>query len=145
MESGYRVDLCSWDWKARSCLAQDQMAKSKIKARSGWQPTRVRLQKGESYEFATGGTWQLLDGGPQIDADGDETGCGQLVGAMFEDYELSEEFEIGTTGSFVAPAEGHLFLRCKEGWGTLSDNDGHIDFQIRAFQSEGTLLPAVRK
>lgn len=145
LQPGYRVDLCSWNWKARPRLVQTRLAKTKIKARSGWQPTRAKIQKGESYRFATEGSWQLHKDGPSINAGGDESGHGQLVGAVFQDYQLSEEFEIGATGTFVSPAEGHLFVRCKEGWGTLSDNDGQIDFQIRALQPVGTVRPAARK
>jgi hypothetical protein len=146
LEPGYRVDLCSWDWRAKPRPVRNRLTtNAKIKAKAGWQPTKARLEKGQAYEFTTDGTWQLLENGPEINADGDEAGRGKLVGIVFNDYELSEEFEIGAYGEFEAPAEGHLFVRCRDSWGALSDNDGDIVFKIREKNPDATTLPDPRE
>jgi hypothetical protein len=55
---------------------------------------------------------------------------GQLVGVLFNDYELSEPFAIPPDGSFVAPGDGQLFLRCEEAWNRLADNKGKVSLKF---------------
>jgi len=142
MQTGYRMDLCSWNWKARPrVLKGTRPLKVDVEAKSGWQPTKAQLTKGEEYEFTTEGTWSTLENGDPVNANGDEQGVGKLVGILFNDYKLSEEFEIGAYGKFTAPADGHLFVRCKDEWGTIADNDGEIEFQIRASDPDAKPLP----
>ncbi|MFM9959664.1 MAG: hypothetical protein ACKV2Q_00355 [Planctomycetaceae bacterium] len=61
---------------------------------------------------------------------------GQLVGVLFNDYELSEPFAIPADGSFVAPGQGQLFLRCADAWNRLADNKGKVSlkFKLKAGQ-----------
>lgn len=56
---------------------------------------------------------------------------GQLVGVLFNDYELSEPFAIPADGSFVSPGEGQLFLRCEEAWNRLADNKGKVSLKFK--------------
>ncbi|MBC7816325.1 MAG: hypothetical protein IAG10_05475 [Planctomycetaceae bacterium] len=56
---------------------------------------------------------------------------GQLVGVLFNDYELSEPFEIPADGSFVAPGDGQLFLRCEDAWNRLADNKGKVNLKFK--------------
>lgn len=56
---------------------------------------------------------------------------GQLVGVLFNDYELSEPFAIPADGSFVAPGEGQLFLRCEDAWNRLADNKGKANLKFK--------------
>ena len=56
---------------------------------------------------------------------------GQLVGVMFNDYELSEPFAIPNNGTFTAPADGQLFLRCEELWNKLADNKGKVSLKFK--------------
>lgn len=56
---------------------------------------------------------------------------GQLVGVLFNDYELGEPFAIPADGSFVAPGEGQLFLRCEEAWNRLADNKGKVSLKFK--------------
>jgi len=56
---------------------------------------------------------------------------GQLVGVMFNDYELSEPFAIPSDGTFTAPADGQLFLRCEESWNKLADNKGKASLKFK--------------
>ncbi|MDB4679766.1 MAG: hypothetical protein P8M30_14060 [Planctomycetaceae bacterium] len=142
MQTGYRVDLCSWNWKARPRILKGvRPSKVDVEAKAGWQPTKAQLAKGEEYEFTTDGTWTILENGDSINADGNELGAGKLVGILFDDYKLSEEFEIGAYGKFTAPANGHLFVRCKDEWGIIADNDGEIEFQIRDADPDTKPLP----
>ncbi|MCX7420236.1 MAG: hypothetical protein NT013_11940 [Planctomycetia bacterium] len=57
---------------------------------------------------------------------------GQLVGVLFNDYELGEPFAIPSNGNFKAPADGQLFLRCEESWNKLADNKGKVNLKIRS-------------
>ena len=56
---------------------------------------------------------------------------GQLVGVLFNDYELSEPFAIPADGSFVAPGDGQLFLRCEDAWNRLADNKGKANLKFK--------------
>ena len=65
-------------------------------------------------------------------AQGNSRGAGKLVGAILQDYVLSEPFELGAKNSgFVAPESGQLYLRCQEKWSALADNEGQINVFIR--------------
>ncbi len=57
---------------------------------------------------------------------------GQLVGVLFHDYELSEPFAIPSDGTFTAPGEGQLFLRCEDAWNKLADNKGKVTLKFKA-------------
>jgi len=129
---GYRVDLCSWDWKARFQAPRAGSATTaRIEARGGWQPSRLRVKQGEEYEFSASGTWQTKADDKAVSADGDASGKGRLVGILFNDYELSKPFELGAYGSFVAPGDGDLFLRCRDSWSELADNDGRMSVRLK--------------
>lgn len=56
--------------------------------------------------------------------------AGQLVGVLFNDYELSEPFAIPADGPFVAPGDGQLFLRCAEAWNRIADNRGKVSLKF---------------
>ena len=57
---------------------------------------------------------------------GADDGQGKLVGILFDDYELSEPFDLGDSGEWTAPQDGKLFLRCQDGWCDLADNNGTV-------------------
>jgi hypothetical protein len=59
---------------------------------------------------------------------------------VYSDYKLSEPIELGAYGTFTPPSEGHLFLRCRDAWGALADNQGKINFLIRPRQDNGSPL-----
>ena len=42
------------------------------------------------------------------------------------DYQLSEPILLGREGTFSAPGDGQLYLRCRDHWGQLGDNDGSV-------------------
>ena len=53
------------------------------------------------------------------------------MGILFNDYELSEPFVIPADGTFTAPGDGQLFLRCEEAWNKLSDNTGKVNLKFK--------------
>ena len=134
--NGYRVDLCAWDFQTEcSKIVGTERIRREIKAAGGWQPTTLELEKGKSYDYVTQGTWQVTKDGTELDGNGDEAGNGQLVGAIFTTvagrYQLSEPIELSAKGTLVAPASGHLFVRCQEDWTELSDNAGELKVFFR--------------
>lgn len=133
VENGYRCDLCSWDWKAKSKLAKGSVVcTSTIEAARGWQPTRALVKRGEEYQYAATGQWKLEKEGDEFDADGSRGGEGRLVGVLFDDYELGEEFDLGVYGTFTAPGDGQLFVRCKDKWNDLGNNWGKLALKVAA-------------
>lgn len=130
LEPGYRCDLNSWDWKARfRPLTGSASAQIRIKAGYGWQPSRALVRTGTTYAVSAEGTWTLGDG-TSVSADGDETGRGRLIGAIFKDYQLGKPFDIGNAETWTAPGDGQLFLRCQDAWGRIDENQGTVTVRI---------------
>lgn len=133
METGYRNDLCSWDWKTPfKAINAKPGSMAKINAKQGWQASRGLVEEGAAYQVSTTGNWKLTKDGAEITAAGDADGKGKLIGVVFQDYILSEPFEIGEGRTFTAPRSGKLFLRCGDNWGELGDNQGVINVRITA-------------
>lgn len=73
------------------------------------------------------------------DADGLEGGRGRLVGVIFNDYELSEPFELGVFGTFEPPMSGQLWLRARDDWGDIEHNVGSVSVRIKPADSSSPL------
>ncbi len=132
MEIGYRVDLCSWDWKTKfKRISGRRTALSKIKANRGWQASRLEVEAGEQYHFETVGNWSVEAKGEELTADGGADSRGKLMGVLFHDYSLSEPFELGASGTFTAAGDGKLYVRCKDDWSEIADNRGAITLKIK--------------
>jgi hypothetical protein len=135
-DQGYRCDLCQWDWKTKSRKPNSvRPLISKIEANQGWQASRVLVEEGKEYQFATTGEWKTDKETEPVSAKGAENGQGTLVGVVLfeneaDEYALSEAFELGETGRFKAPASGTLYLRCKDAWHELADNSGKVTVKI---------------
>lgn len=129
-DNGYRIDLCSWDWKARFKPLQARPINAKIKAAAGWQPSRVLVKSGQRISYSTIGTWSLAQDGEKLTASGTISGTGRLVGVLFQDYGLSEPFDLGAERAFMAPSDGKLYLRCRDDWTVLGDNTGEISVKF---------------
>jgi len=130
--NGYRSDLTAWPWKAKfQRLGDAATAEAKIKARAGWQPSRVLVEEGATYEIEAQGTWRVAAAGRALDADGDADGSGRLAAVVFADYQLSKEQPLGTSTSLRPASSGQLFLRCMDAWTALADNDGEITVTIK--------------
>lgn len=125
-DRGYRADLCSWDWKAKFNGITNRPLNARIKAAAGWQPSRLYVKAGETYNYFCKGDWMINGDGGSLTAIGDPEGKGRLIGAIFQDYELSEPFELSDEGTFSPEKDGKLFLRCRDSWAELGDNKGEI-------------------
>lgn len=132
IDQGFRADLCSWDWKAKAARLKGTGSVSpKVEAMRGWQPSRVAVKQGDKLSFTCTGECVLTKSGKKLTADGDEDGKGKLCGILFDDYKLSEPFDLGATATWQAPEDGNLFLRCKDDWNSLADNSGTITVKIK--------------
>ena len=100
-------------------------------ANRGWQASGVLVSPGKKYDYSASGTWQLSKTAEPITADGAAQGAGRLEGVIFNDFQLSEPFSLGAYGSFAPPAEGQLFLRCRDQWNELADNKGSMSVKIK--------------
>lgn len=131
--NGYRVDLCAWDWKKRFVPLHDARGlTARVQANRGWQASGAMVLEGKQYQYVSTGTWKLDPEHYGCDADGDDKreGDGRLMGVVMKDYRLSPPFELGTDGSFVAPSDGKLFLRCRDDWCQLADNKGQVTVKL---------------
>lgn len=131
LDIGFRADLCSWDWKAKCRPVRSRRpVVARVEADRGWQSSRIRVREGQEFDFTTSGNWKLAKRGDSVDANGNPAGLGRLEGVIFDDYELSEPFELGAEGSFVVPTDGDLFLRCGDDWSSLGDNSGRVSVRL---------------
>ena len=127
LEPGYRCDLASWDWKTKfQMLRADAQVQANVRADRGWQASRLRMKVGTKYTCKSTGKVKLA----KDDADGADGNDGALIGVVMQDYELSEPFELPSEGTFEAPSDGDLFLRCRDAWGSLSDNSGKLTVRL---------------
>lgn len=133
LDNGYRADLCAWQWGRKfQFIAGTRYATANVIARGGWQASSVKLQAGQSYDCVAKGTWKIADGDEDLDADGDREGSGRLEGVVLTaDFRLGEILDLGARGTFIAAEDGDLYLRCREAWNRLDDNDGTITVYFR--------------
>ena len=133
LELGLRGDLMYWDWKIKPRTASTaRTIKSTIQAARGWQPTGAKLQVGQTYEVAAEGQWGFSSLASALSADGAADGTGKLMGVILdENFQLSEEFELGQQTSFDASKDGHLFVRGQERMSQIGDNQGELEVSIR--------------
>lgn len=133
LENGFRVDLCSWDWAKKFTVVRGSVGPTtKILADHGWQPTQATLQANQDYEYTATGTWQISADGQKVTARGDSDGNGRLEGVMMTGFVLGEPFDLDAQGTITAPADGNLYVRCKDKWIELADNKGTMTFKIKA-------------
>ena len=138
--NGYRADLVAWPWKdsgkARGLTVGGSAKIPRVKAAAGWQAARIRVERGGQYEVQATGTWKTSAAGPAVTAAGDADGRGRLVAAVLQGdktdgFTLGDEFTIGGDGTFSAPEDGELFLRCGDAWTQLGDNAGELAVTVR--------------
>jgi len=145
IDQGYRADLCAWDWKTKFITMKGTLPlTAKVDAMRGWQATRALVKADEEYDYSATGTWKTSSMGTLVDADGDSEGRGKLIGIIFDDYNLSEPFELGTYGTFTPPLSGNLLVRCNDKWGELADNSGKLQVKIKP-TGKGNPLPKPEK
>ncbi|HEV7279236.1 MAG TPA: hypothetical protein VGN57_03405 [Pirellulaceae bacterium] len=132
LDNGYRADLCAWEWNERfKELALDRRMSAKIEAKRGWQASGLRVEKGVSYDVAAVGEWVAGTNAEPVSAGGDQQGAGRLVGVLYDQFALSQEIDLGAKTTFVAPADGDLFLRSKNAWNRIAEHEGQIEVHLR--------------
>jgi hypothetical protein len=135
---GFRVDLCRWDWGRKFREPREAPIHARIAAARGWQPTGAVVRRGRHYDYRAQGTWQIEPQGERITADGRADGAGRLEGVIFHDYALGEPFALAARGTLAPPADGRLYVRCRDRWNELADNTGGVSFAIRAANAGGS-------
>ncbi len=131
VDVGYRVDLCRWDWNTKSRpLESGQTHKATVLAARGYQASGLTVVAGQRYQYQADGRWSIDSTTDSVDANGQTSGAGRLVGVVLTDMSLGESFVLGARGNFEAPADGTLYLRCQDGWNELGDNQGRITIRF---------------
>jgi hypothetical protein len=132
IDQGYRVDLCAWDWskKFTPLTTPARTISAFVLANKGWQPTALTVSAGGEYHYTATGTWKTSADAAMVDAAGASDGRGRLEAVLLKDYKLSEPFELGPAGSFKAPADGDLYVRCRDSWNELADNAGRVNLKL---------------
>jgi len=145
VEDGYRVDLCAWSWDAPFAgLEPGAFASVDVLAARGFQPSGLLVRAGERYTYTTEGEWRMASELSTTNADGDAEGRGSLEGVVMKDIEageplkLGKPFRLGAAGSFTAASGGKLYLRCRDTWHQLDDNDGQIRVRFERPAAEAT-------
>jgi hypothetical protein len=133
LQQGFRIDLCSWKWNKKfvSHISADHPLSVAIEAAYGWQPSGLTVKAGAVYEYRAKDTWSAGKDAQSVDADGAADGRGRLDGVVLKDYELGKAFELGKSGSFTAPGDGDLYLRCRVPWTEIGENSGKITVWLR--------------
>ena len=54
------------------------------------------------------------------------------MGVLFDNFELTEPFELGESGTYSSPVKGNFYVRCKDEWTKLADNKGQIALKLQA-------------
>jgi hypothetical protein len=135
MAPGYRVDLCAWDWDKRfRNLEGCRPMRSKIVAARGYQASGLLVAAGQSYAYSARGTWTTDAQSGPVTADGSTPGTGRLEAVVMRDFQLSEPILLGRDGKFSAPSDGQLYLRCRDAWNQVDDNEGSVVVAIARSQ-----------
>jgi hypothetical protein len=146
LERGYRVDLCAWDWDAPFGPPQPGSTRElTVEAARGWQATNLEVKSGDRVPFRSAGAWRLKKDGGMLTADGDGRGAGRLIGVLLTrdessgDFRLGEPFDLGRQGTWTARSAGQLYVRCRDAWHELADNEGSLTLTL----PQSTAAPAV--
>lgn len=130
-DNGYRADLCAWQWGRKFQPAKSKVnIETKLLAKYGWQGSPLRVEAGSSYDYVTEGNWKI-SATESVDGNGDANGTGRLVGIILNDFQLGEPIPMGQRGSFVAPSNGDLYIRCQDAWNQIADNEGELKVTFR--------------
>jgi hypothetical protein len=132
LDLGVRADLIAWDWsKEFAPLSEAESISTRVLAARGWQPTGVRVEARQEYQFSASGKWSVDGKGQMFTAAGDTSGRGRLIGVVVQDRQLGKPFALGEKGKFRASTSGDLYLRCQDDWHSLGDNEGELGVTLR--------------
>lgn len=133
LQTGFRADLCAWDWRKKftPCTTATRPVTIKVLARRGWQPSGLTLAAGQEFQYTASGTWKIAADSPGLTAEGDSEGQGRLEAAIMKANQLGSPFPLSAEGSLEAPSDGNLYLRCADQWNKLDDNSGAITVRFK--------------
>jgi hypothetical protein len=141
IDDGYRVDLCRWNWKKEfAAIGEGEAINVHVLAARGYQPSGLLVTAGKRYQYVAEGQWNAGRDEP-VTADGNYLGHGCLEGVIMSDFALSLPFHLGAKGSFGAPQTGKLYLRCRDDWSALADNEGSLTVRLQR-SGRGQVEPA---
>lgn len=70
LDNGLRADLIAWKWGTKFQVPRPgRPLISKISARGGWQPSRVKVEAGGTYDVTATGQWSVAEEGETLTAD----------------------------------------------------------------------------
>lgn len=131
--AGYRIDLCRWDWRTRfRPLDAGRSHTTRIVAARGFQAAGLTVVAGQRYTYQADGRWSTSANPGDTDADGGAGDAGRLVGVVMDAFKLSDPLLLGAQGSFKAPTNGRLYLRCNDGWNEVADNTGQVEVKFHS-------------
>ncbi len=165
LEVGYRVDLCAWDWETTfGPIEPGKTGEVTIEAARGWQATGLEVKAGDRVPYRTSGGWRLTKNGRAVSPDGDPRGNGKLVGVLLHVDEalgdspsrpgdtrpdeaagplrLGEPFDLGRQGTWTAREGGRLYVRCRDAWHEVADNEGSITLTLPRSPAGGAVKTA---
>jgi len=132
-EPGYRVDLCAWEWDKRwRCSRGGRHVGTRVEAARGYQASGLLVKQTVPVEVCTRGQWKTAARASNTGAAGSPRGFGQLEGIVLSEYRLSHPFPIGDRSTFHPPCDGQLYLRCRDHWNSLADNEGSLVVSLRS-------------
>ncbi|MCH8830924.1 MAG: DUF1570 domain-containing protein [Planctomycetes bacterium] len=121
--------------------------RGEIAANRGWQSTRLRVEKGKTYEVTASGRFVLAAKPKPWVSEPQGVSIvyfkgrplGMIVGVIWPDKPPSSTggkskltiLPIGRNATFRAASSGTLYLRINDFWSQLADNSGKVVFQIR--------------
>lgn len=132
VDQGYRADLCAWDWEKKfRPLTGDEEIVSRVLAARGYQPSGITVSAGHEYLYRAEGTWTFASGATATNVGGDPQGRSGLEAVVMKDFVLSEPIVLSAEGILKPSTDGKLYLRCRDDWNQLDDNQGTILVRFR--------------
>lgn len=118
-----------------------------VRADAGWQPMRIRVKRGATYELIARGDVSLSDSPMPLRSDangvtidyadgkplgrllaavvGDDLGKPAAIQTLFDPIDVSEKLVM------KPPIDGTLYLRINDSWDRLDDNTGELTVRVR--------------
>jgi hypothetical protein len=132
VDQGYRADLCAWDWSKKfRPLGGSEEIVTRVLAARGYQPSGLDVSAGREYAYRAEGAWMLAPGASSTDAGGNAVGHGGLEAVVMKDFALGEPMSLSAAGVLTSATDGKLYLRCRDDWNKLEDNQGSILVRFR--------------
>jgi hypothetical protein len=127
LSHGYRADLCSWDWNKRfRPLDARRDVRVTVSAKRGYQPSGLVVESGKRYCYHAEGAWKVSNAAAAVGAEGGKHAWGALEGVIMDDFQLGQPFLLRNRCQFIAPSNGRLYLRCRDQWNQIADNEGEL-------------------